>query len=115
MAGTGEMYLGVPLIAEKPIHFQNLIDKVNNRLQPWQAQFLSHAGMAILIKSVVEPLLNYTMATTLIPISIRAQLKASVRRFFWDKQRGSRYMLLISWEKNHITKITGWLRHKGFG
>jgi hypothetical protein len=68
MAGSSEVYLGVPLEAAKPNHFQNILDKVDSSLQPWQTQFLSHAGKLLLIRSVIESIINYTMSTMDIPV-----------------------------------------------
>jgi hypothetical protein len=106
---AGPTELWVPLVADKPDHFQILIDKVHNRLQLWQAQFLSHAGKVLLIQSVIESIINYTMSTTDIAVSIRAQLKLAVRHFFWGRVDNRRYMALIGWDKITLPKILGGL------
>ncbi|KAM6552991.1 hypothetical protein CsatB_013753 [Cannabis sativa] len=67
-----KMYLGLPSTVDrnKNVIFGYLRDKVQKRIQSWDNKFLSLAGKEVLIKSVVQSLLAYTMNVFLIPVGI---------------------------------------------
>lgn len=62
--------------------FDKLKEKVQGRLESWQSQLLSRAGKATLIKSVVQSIPTYTMATFHLLVFICQDLDAMVRRFW---------------------------------
>jgi hypothetical protein len=43
-ATQNEMYLGVPLLATRHQHFDQLMNKIITRLNGWKASMLSHTG-----------------------------------------------------------------------
>ncbi|KAJ4746840.1 Ribonuclease H-like superfamily protein [Rhynchospora pubera] len=48
-------------MATKAQHYDYLVDKVVAKLHPWKARLLSPAAKVVLIKSVIEPLVLYSM------------------------------------------------------
>jgi hypothetical protein len=69
-ATQNEMYLGVPLLATRHQHFDQLMNKIITRLNGWKASMLSHTGKVFLIKSVVEAIASYTMSTIMLPVKV---------------------------------------------
>ncbi|KAJ1690698.1 hypothetical protein LUZ63_014853 [Rhynchospora breviuscula] len=57
-----QIYLGVPVVASRPIHVNRLVDKVQAKLNSWSSKMLSQAGKVTLIKYVVEPMVLYGVA-----------------------------------------------------
>ncbi|KAJ4751955.1 RNA-directed DNA polymerase (reverse transcriptase)-related family protein [Rhynchospora pubera] len=96
-ASSNDVYLGTTIVANRPGDFGPLLDKIDNKLQPWKRQFLSQAGKVVLIKSVIEPLLLYTMSTTALPAATIRAIEGKLRAFFWDKGGASR-VPLVAWK-----------------
>ncbi|KAJ3685147.1 hypothetical protein LUZ61_014311 [Rhynchospora tenuis] len=94
-------YLGVPILATQAKHFDYLVDKVMAKLHPWKARMLSQAAKVVLIKSVIEPLLLYSMGAGWIPQSILQKINAKIRAFFWNTGETNK-MRMVAWET--ITK-----------
>ncbi|KAJ1686323.1 hypothetical protein LUZ63_017713 [Rhynchospora breviuscula] len=103
-----DIYLGTPIGANRPGDFGPLLDKIDSKLQPWKRHYLSQAGKIVLIKSVIEPLLLYTMSTTALPASIIRTIEGKLRSFFWDKGDGAR-MPLVAWSSITKSKDQGGL------
>lgn len=91
-------YLGAPIITNAQ-GFDFLIERVSSRLNSWKSKMLSQAGRIVLIKSVLQALPIYFMATTVIPAKIINKLNALIRKFFWGKVDKQRYMALLAWDK----------------
>lgn len=84
----GATYLGNPLFLTrrkaKDIGFSK--QRVVARLESWQSQFLSKVGKCVLIRSVVQALPAYLMATFKMSLSFCDNLDGLVRRFWWTKE-----------------------------
>ncbi|XP_019230433.1 PREDICTED: uncharacterized protein LOC109211357 [Nicotiana attenuata] len=65
-------YLGVPLSTKRltAVQCEPLIDKMLNRIQCWTAKFLSYAGRATLIKSVLGTIQNFWAQVFILPKKI---------------------------------------------
>jgi hypothetical protein len=63
------IYLGLPILFgnSKKAYFQNIIDRVNSKMDGWHAKSLSQAGRMMLIKSVAATIPSYAMSTFLLP------------------------------------------------
>lgn len=99
-------YLGAP-IATTAQAFDFLIEAVSARLNSWKSKTLSQAGRIILIKSVLQAIPVYFMATTLIPAKVINKLTFLIRKFFWGKTDKQRYLALLAWDK--ITAPMEWV------
>ena len=75
-ANRREKYLGLPLVSgkEKRLALQEVIDKVNSRLQGWKMKVLSQAAKGALIRSVSSSIPSYHMSSLLLPKSICKKL-----------------------------------------
>ena len=60
---------------------------------------LTQAGRLVLIKSVLQSIPIYFMATFKIPQKVISKISSLARRFFWGKVDKPRYMSLLAWEK----------------
>ncbi|KAJ4802650.1 RNA-directed DNA polymerase (reverse transcriptase)-related family protein [Rhynchospora pubera] len=110
-AGQGERnhnYLGVPILATRMQDFDYLIDKVAAKLNPWKARLLSPAAKTVLIKSIIEPLVMYSMGAGSIPDSVLQKINAKLRAFFWNSG-DSHKMRMVAWEKITSSKQCGGL------
>ncbi|KAJ4792391.1 RNA-directed DNA polymerase (reverse transcriptase)-related family protein [Rhynchospora pubera] len=102
------VYLGVPILASKCSHFDYLLEKVDAKLSVWKAKLLSPTAKVVLIKSVVEPMLLYTMGAGPVPGSIFQRINTKIRGFFWNS--GAKHkMRLVAWEKITAPKNCGGL------
>ncbi|KAJ4764262.1 RNA-directed DNA polymerase (reverse transcriptase)-related family protein [Rhynchospora pubera] len=110
-AAVGEkdhMYLGVPIMATRRQHYDYLIDKVVAKLHNWKAKLLSPAAKVVLVKSVVEPMVLYSMGAGPIPESVLQRINLKIRAFFWNSGDKNK-MRLVSWEKITVPKFAGGL------
>ncbi|KAJ3687164.1 hypothetical protein LUZ61_016328 [Rhynchospora tenuis] len=107
-ASSSDVYLGTTIVANRHADFGPLLDKIDNKLQPWKRQFLSQAGKVVLIKSVIEPLLLYSMSTTALPATTIRAIEGKLRAFFWDKGGSSR-VPLVAWKSITRPKDQGGL------
>ena len=77
------IYLGTPIFTTRRTtnSYQYLVDKIQKRIEGWQAKYLSMAGWAILIKATVASIPIYAMQTTLLPQKISHQIDKLSCRF----------------------------------
>ena len=83
-----EKYLGLPSLVgrSKRNTFNDLKDKLGNKLSGWKEKLLSSAGKEILIKSVAQAIPAYTMSCFKLPDALCDELASMVRRFWWGQQ-----------------------------
>ncbi|KAJ3684561.1 hypothetical protein LUZ61_013725 [Rhynchospora tenuis] len=103
-----QIYLGVPVVASRPVHFKRLVDRVQSKLNSWASKLLSQAGKATLIKAVVEPMVLYAVAGGPMPHSVVRLLNQKIRNFFWESN-GKKKMHLVSWSTITKPKLEGGL------
>ncbi|XP_078151441.1 uncharacterized protein LOC144546765 [Carex rostrata] len=93
-----EKYLGA-MIGTNVSSYNFLLEKFSSRLQAWQGRLLSHAGRVVVIKSVLQSLPIYYMATSLIPQGVLTKIEVLIRGFFWGKQDRAHYLAYVAWKK----------------
>ena len=78
-----EKYLGLPsLVAwSKCNTFNDLKEKLGNKLSGWKEKLLSNASREILIKSVAQAIPSYTISCFKLPDALCDELAGMVRRF----------------------------------
>ena len=71
-----ETYLGTPIFTTrwKATAYQYLVDKIQRKIEGWQAKYMSVARRVTLIKSTSTSIPIYAMQTTLLPQTISKQL-----------------------------------------
>ena len=84
-----EKYLGLPSFIgrKKKESFDNIKQRVWNKLQGWEGKLLFQAGREILIKAVAQALPTYTISCFKLPIALCHEIEALIKKFFWG-QRG---------------------------
>ncbi|XP_078153121.1 uncharacterized protein LOC144548322 [Carex rostrata] len=92
------LYLGAPISTTKG-SYDFLIEKVSSKLQMWKGRLLSQAGRLVMIKSVVQSLPIYYMATGKIPAGVLKELTSLMRRFFWGAMDRERFLSYVAWDK----------------
>lgn len=93
-------YLGLPLNfnASKKIHFQDIQQKISQKLARWKAKLLSQASRTTLIRSVASSISSYFMLTISIPKTIARSIDRDFMKFWWE----------FSFEKNHNLTLKSW-------
>ena len=86
-------YLGLPLSTRrlKIIDVQPLLDKMANKLAPWQGKYIATAGRGTLVKSVITTRAIHHITPLTIPPSLFHAINKLKRAFFWagtDKVSG---------------------------
>lgn len=104
-------YLGTLLFFSryKSFNYQNLLDRVYNRVQGWKAKFLSQAGRTTLICSVTSAMPMYQMMCFLIPKKTSDKLDALQRDFWWQKSKSNRGLYIKAWDFICSSKSKGGL------
>ncbi|KAL4343532.1 hypothetical protein AHAS_Ahas11G0087800 [Arachis hypogaea] len=104
-------YLGVPLLHSKVSKhtFNDIINKLNSRLNSWKASSLSFAGRTTLVKSVLSSIPLYTMQTALLPVSTCNVIDRKCRSFLWGDTDQSKKIHLMNWDKVCQPKKAGGL------
>jgi hypothetical protein len=109
---TNSTYLGLPILfgnSKKDV-FQNIIDRVNSKMDGWCAKTLSQAGRMILIKFVAVVIPFYAISTFLLPKSICNQLNRTFKNFWWGfPSSKTRNFSLKSWNSLCNPKALGGL------
>ncbi|KAL0011900.1 hypothetical protein SO802_007008 [Lithocarpus litseifolius] len=70
-----------------------------NKLSGWKAKFLSLAGRAVLIKSVMSTIPNHIMQGVALPTHICDKLDKVNRDFLWGSTTERRKLHLVGWNK----------------
>lgn len=79
--------------------FGKIKKNVLNRVQGWNAQLLSKARKAILIKTVAQSIPCYTMSTFLLPKTLNNDLDAILWKFWWQaNHKSSGFLAFKSWK-----------------
>lgn len=81
-----EKDLGIPVIQGRPNQetFEELLNRIQTKLQGWRSKLLSKAGKLTLIKSVTSAIPHYSMSCFLLPKSTRYCIDRANRQFIWS-------------------------------
>ena len=104
-----EKYLGLPSLVgrSKRNSFNDLKEKLGNKLSGWKEKLLSNAGKEILIKSIAQAIPSYIMSCFKLPDALRDDPTSLVRRFWWGQQDSPSKMAWLSWDKMCAPKEEG--------
>lgn len=75
--------------------FQFLIDKVQRKLNGFDAKLLSLEGRTTLAKSVLLAMPGYFMQSTMILIGVCEKIEQIVQQFIWGSTNSIRKMALV--------------------
>ena len=104
-------YLGIsidPCTKMKDIGNQ-IIDRIQSKLQNWKGKSLSQTGKLTLIKSVMQAMPIYTMLIHLLPKDTCNLIDKIVRDFWWGDNTEKKKIHTIAWEKICQTRSNGGL------
>lgn len=99
-------YLGIPLAATrlKIVHFEPLLNRVQNSLKGWKGTLLSYAGRTELIRTVLQGVECFWLSILPIPCKILDQLTSLCMNFLWNYGP-----LLVRWKTLCLPKEEGGL------
>ena len=77
-----EKYLGLPSLVgrSKKNTFQQLKERLANKLSGWKEKLLSNAGKEVLIKAIAQVVPTYTMSCFLLSSSLCKEMTSMVRK-----------------------------------
>ena len=95
------MYLGLPenICGSKKKVFAYVQDRLNSRVNTWEAKHLSKGGKEVQIKSVAQAVPTFTMSCYLLPQEIHKKLTGAVSRFWWSAKANNRGLHWVAWDK----------------
>ena len=107
-------YLGVPLITTK-LKKQDcdvLVNKICSRISSWKSKFLSYAGRAQLIVSILTGIQCYWSGMFVLPKGVLKQVDQIMSRFLWAGKIDSSHGAKIAWTNVCRPKKEGGLGFK---
>nr|XP_016446549.1 PREDICTED: uncharacterized protein LOC107771637 [Nicotiana tabacum] len=104
-------YLGVPLSSKRVsvMQCQPLLDKMIERIKSWTNRFLSYAGRAQLIKSVLFSIQVYWSQIFVLPEKVIKLIEANCKRFLWTGGIELSKKALLAWDKICMPRSAGGL------
>ncbi|KAL0386175.1 UNVERIFIED_CONTAM: putative mitochondrial protein [Sesamum radiatum] len=105
-----DKYLGLPAVGgrSRVALFQNIRDRMWNRIEGWHSKLLSQAGKGVLIKAVLQSLPTYAMSCFQLPRGFLRSLESLMADFWWHS-RGERRVHLVAWRQLCRSRATGGL------
>lgn len=102
-------YKGFPLCHGKlnRADLKYLIDKIRSKLAGWKARFLTLAGRARLIQSVLSSIPTHLMQDIALPVSFCKALDQHSKRFLWGSTPDKNKLYLINWDTVTLPKTKG--------
>ena len=86
------MYLGMPekICGSKRQVFAYVQDRLNSKVNSWEAKLLSKGGKEVQIKSVAQAVPTYTMSCYLLPKETHKKITGATSRFWWSTRAQNR-------------------------
>ncbi|XP_065621164.1 uncharacterized mitochondrial protein AtMg00310-like [Quercus suber] len=109
-----EKYLGLPALVgrAKKQSFIYIKERVWKKLQGWKEKLLSQAGRKVLIKSVIQAILTYTMSCFKLPKGLIKELEIMICKFWWGYSGGNRKIHWVKWDRLCEAKEVGGMGFK---
>jgi hypothetical protein len=104
-------YLGCNIFSGKsrPIYFDNIIQKIQDKLASWKAKLISKGGKLILIKHVLSSIPIHSLTIFDIPKTVITKIHSILANFLWSKDTKNPSKRWISWKEIIKTKQEGGL------
>lgn len=105
------MYLGMPkkLWGSKKQVFAYVQDRLNSRVNTWEARHLSKGGKEVQIKAVAQAVPNFTMSCFLLPQETHKKVTRATSRFQWNAKANNQGLHWIAWDKICVPQEEGGL------
>ena len=68
------------------------------KLQVWEGKLLSQAGREVLLKSVIQAILTFTMGCFKLPLGLCNEIEAMIKTYFWGHCGDRRKIHWVKWE-----------------
>lgn len=107
-------YLGLPLISGKLFtrDCQPLTSRLCSKFEAWTCRFISQAGRAQLIQSVVFGIQNNWSMYMFLPKSVIKRIQSQMARFLWSGKIVGPCFFKVAWEVCCLRKCEGGLGFK---
>lgn len=94
-------YLGLPLgVTTRSIAiWDDVIQRMEEKLPKWKRKFLNKAERLILLKSCLSSLPLYYLSLIHLSAVVELKLTRIMRNFLWDSAKDKRKMCWVSWRK----------------
>ncbi|XP_047260324.1 uncharacterized protein LOC124893343, partial [Capsicum annuum] len=94
-------YLGCPIfyMREKKDFFQQLMNKIANKLQGWKRKLLSYGGKAVLIQHVLQSIPIHSLSVMNPPLNVLNTLQKALAQFFWSSRIGEKGRHWVRWQE----------------
>ncbi|KAG7536572.1 Reverse transcriptase domain [Arabidopsis suecica] len=104
-------YLGLPLTtkAMTRVDYEPLIDKIRNRLASWTTRYLSYAGRAQLMKSVIASITNFWSSVFTLPKKCFKEIESMFSAFLWSGSPNTNGKAKVAWEDVCVPREEGGL------
>eukprot|EP00253_Pinus_taeda_P018718 PITA_18718 len=92
-------YLGniLDFTSKKMKNWQEIIDKLSNKVANWAFRTLNIAGRIVLAKSVLQTIPVYPLSIMAAPLGICARIREIIRNFIWRGADQKKKWALASW------------------
>jgi len=74
------------------------MERISSKLKGWKERLLSVAGREIMIKSIVQAILTYTMGLFAHPDYLLTDIQGIVSKFWWGQTSEHRKTHWMSWD-----------------
>ncbi|WRX25598.1 Reverse transcriptase domain - like 10 [Theobroma cacao] len=110
-------YLGVPLYKgpKKVILFDELVEKIRERIEGWDNKILSPSGCITLLRSVLSSLPIYLLQVLKPPICVIEKIDRMFNNFLSGGSAGTRHIHWSAWHKITLPSSEGGLDIRGLG
>ncbi|CAN1347607.1 Putative ribonuclease H protein At1g65750 [Linum perenne] len=104
-------YLGVPVLHERVTKhtYQDVIDRIDQRLSGWKAKSLTLAGRVTLAQSVLSAIPAYVMQTSVLQGATCEAIDKRIRDFVWGSTKDAKKRWRPSWDRICTPKENGGL------
>lgn len=80
-------------------HFEELINKIRDKVSGWKTRLLSAGGKLILLKHVLSSLPIYLLSVLQVPKSVLGAINIILSTFFWGESDGIPKKKWCAWNK----------------
>ena len=96
---------------QKKACFNQIKERIWNKMQGWKERLLSQAGKEVMIKAVIQSIPTYSMNVFCLPLGLIKDIESMIRKFWWGNQDNTRKMQWVKWRMLCSSKS---LRGMGF-
>ena len=92
---------------QKKACFNQIKERIWNKMQGWKERLLSQFGKEVMIKAVIQSIPTYSMNVFRLPLGLIKDIESMIRKFWWGNQDNSRMMQWVKWKTLCSSKALG--------